>query len=57
MSPGERHLDPFGWACIRVSCIADMPGAYDDVLVIEMDGAAPIRVPLKVNVVGTPLDI
>jgi hypothetical protein len=55
--PRRCHLAPFGSARVLVSCIADMPGTYEDSLVVVMDGTAEVKVPVRVNVVGSPLSV
>ncbi|KAA0171166.1 hypothetical protein FNF28_00932 [Cafeteria roenbergensis] len=55
--PRACHLAPFATARIMVSCVADMPGTYEDQLEILMDAAPPVKLPVRVTVVGSPLTV
>ncbi len=55
VSPAMAPLPAFGRATITVTCTADMPGRYADDLVLDIPGLHETRVPLRVNVVGSPL--
>lgn len=57
VSPDSCTLPPFGSATVTISCVSDFPGEYVDELELNLDGAAPVRVPLQVRVQGTPLRI
>ena len=55
VSPAAAHLPPYGTADVYISCVADMPGLYDDELQVFMDGADDLSIPISVNISGEPL--
>ena len=53
--PRRGTLPPFGTAVIQVAAVADLPGDYNDVLELRMDGVPDRLVPITAAVGGSPL--
>lgn len=53
--PAVAELPAWGVVTVTVTCMGDMPGAYRDELVLDVEGLPVSRLPVKVGVVGTPL--
>lgn len=55
ISPAVAEVPEWGTVEVTVTCVGDMPGKYRDELVIEIDGLEDSRLPIRVGVVGSPL--
>jgi hypothetical protein len=56
ITPSRGTLAPFSVATVEVAVVADLPGTYEDELVIRMDGIEdPLRVKVRSRVEGCPL--
>ncbi|EDO45789.1 predicted protein [Nematostella vectensis] len=56
LSPCEGELLPFGYQVVEVSAYNDMWGDYRDLLVCQVEGLDPVYIPIKMTVVGCPLN-
>ena len=55
--PENGYLQPYEEVNVKVVCYADMCGIYEDVLLLQADGLAPLPFLVKVDVKGNPLVI
>jgi len=55
-SPASGELLPFGYQMIEITGHSDMWGAYRDLLVCKIEGIDPVYIPVKMDVVGCPLN-
>jgi len=55
-SPASGELLPFGYVMIEITGHSDMWGAYRDLLVCKIEGIDPVYIPVKMDVVGCPLN-
>lgn len=53
--PRSCILPPFGQVAVQIGCVADMPGVYEDVMKIVMEGVPDLQVPIKAHIAGNPL--
>jgi hypothetical protein len=57
LSSAGGKLDSWDEVNFEVSCMADMPGIYQDEMRIEVIGLPRISIPIRVEVVGPPLRV
>eukprot|EP01028_Stygiella_incarcerata_P000572 TRINITY_DN1081_c0_g1_i6.p1 TRINITY_DN1081_c0_g1~~TRINITY_DN1081_c0_g1_i6.p1 ORF type:complete len:1667 (-),score=435.26 TRINITY_DN1081_c0_g1_i6:5337-10337(-) len=57
LSSAGGKLDSWDEVNFEVSCMADMPGVYEDEMRMEVIGLPRISIPIRVQVVGSPLHV
>lgn len=57
VDPDTAAVPAFGSAQVTVTCVSDFPGTYTDELVLSLDGAKTVRVPITAVVGGSPLQV
>lgn len=55
--PASGELLPFGYQVIEITGYSDMWGEYRDFLVCKIEGLEPVNIPVKMDVVGCPLNL
>lgn len=55
-SPASGELSPFGYQVIEITGHSDMWGKYRDLLICKIEGIDPVYIPVKMDVVGCPLN-
>ncbi|XP_078378630.1 deleted in lung and esophageal cancer protein 1-like isoform X2 [Oculina patagonica] len=55
-NPASGELLPYGYQVIEISGHSDMWGEYRDLLVCKIEGIDPMYIPVKMDVVGCPLN-
>ncbi|XP_015773213.1 PREDICTED: deleted in lung and esophageal cancer protein 1-like [Acropora digitifera] len=56
-SPASGELLPFGYQVIELTGYSDMWGEYRDSLHCKIEGLEPVSIPVKMDVVGCPLNL
>jgi hypothetical protein len=57
VEPASGSLQPYEEINVKVVCYGDMCGTYEDILLFQAEGLAPLLFLVKVDVQGSPLVI